>query len=274
MGSLRNPIGPLPSSIYWRRRAVALAILALLVLLVVWAFNMGNTSGDGSNDKGSAGGPATSITPGPNATDSGISQKPGGRDEAGDGGGDGGDAGSGGAGSGGSGGSGGGTGDGTPIGEGGGSGSGAGVGGGGGVLVPSGSSLADCQGSDVELKLHSVKNDYGPDDRPTFEVTVKNTTDKDCKVDLGRKSAVLTISHTNSEDHVYASDDCPPSTGPALLKVPARATLTRTVEWDRKPTAPQCATPGAKTAKAGTYLAEITVDGLKPDSTSFVLAKD
>ncbi|MEU6113567.1 hypothetical protein ABZ840_03195 [Streptomyces sp. NPDC047117] len=272
MGSLRNPIGPLPSSIYWRRRAVALAILALLVLMVVWAVSMSNTSGDGgSNNKGSAGGPATSITPGPNATDSGISQKPGGRDEAGDGGGDGdADAGSGGAGSGGSGGSGGGT----PIGEGGGTGSGAGAGSGGGVLVPGGSALADCQGSGVELKLHSVKNSYGPDTRPKFEVTVKNTSDSDCKVDLGRKSAVLTISHTDSDDHLYASDDCPPSTGAAPLKIPAGATITRTVEWDRKPTAPQCATPAGKSAKAGTYLAEIAVKGLASDSTSFVLAKD
>ncbi|MEU7484904.1 hypothetical protein [Streptomyces sp. NPDC042319] len=275
MGSLRNPIGPLPSSIYWRRRAVALAILALLVLMVVWAVSMSNTSGDGgSNNKGSAGGPATSITPGPNATDSGISQKPGGRDEAGDGGDGDADAGSGGAGSGGSGGSGGGTGGGTPIGEGGGTGSGAGAGSGGGVLVPGGSALADCQGSGVELKLHSVKNSYGPDTRPKFEVTVKNTSDSDCKVDLGRKSAVLTISHTDSDDHLYASDDCPPSTGAAPLKIPAGATITRTVEWDRKPTAPQCATPAGKSAKAGTYLAEIAVKGLASDSTSFVLAKD
>ncbi|WP_030621670.1 hypothetical protein [Streptomyces sclerotialus] len=276
MGSLRNPIGPLPSSIYWRRRAVALAILALLVLLVVWTVSMGGTSGDGSShDKGSAGGPATSITPGPNATDSGISQKPGGRDEAGDGGGSGGaDAGSGGAGSGGATGPGSGTGGGTPIGEGGGTGSGAGAGSGGGVLVPSGSSLADCQGSSTELTLRSVKNTYGPDDRPRFELTVKNTSEQDCKVDLGRRSAVLTISHTDSDDHVYASDDCPPDTGAALVKVPAGSAVTRTVEWDRKPTAPQCATPAAKSAKAGTYLAELTVSGLKPDSKSFVLAKD
>ncbi|POX38480.1 hypothetical protein C3486_22925 [Streptomyces sp. Ru73] len=278
MGSLRNPIGPLPSSIYWRRRAVALAILALLVLLVVWAVNLGNTSGDGSaNGKGSAGGPATSITPGPNATDSGISQKPGGRDESGDGGGAGGSGtGSGGAGSGGSGGAGGaggGTGGGTPIGEGG-SGSGAGAGSGGGVLVPGGSALANCQGSGVELKLRSVKNSYGPDDRPKFEVTVRNTSDQDCKVDLGRKAAVLTISHTDSDDHLYASDDCPPDTGAALLKVPAGSAITRTVEWDRKPSGPHCATPAGKSAKAGTYLAEITVDGLASDSTSFVLAKD
>ncbi|MEK8172011.1 hypothetical protein NKH77_29825 [Streptomyces sp. M19] len=50
MGSLRNPIGPLPSSIYWRRRAVALALLVLTVLLVVWVFAMGDSGGGGEDD--------------------------------------------------------------------------------------------------------------------------------------------------------------------------------------------------------------------------------
>lgn len=279
MGSLRNPIGPLPSSIYWRRRAVVLAILAVLVLMAVWAVNMSNTGGSGdSQNKGSAGGPATSITPGPNETDSGISQKPGGRDESGDGGssggsgGSGGGSGSGGGTGGGSAGSGGsdGSGDGTPIGEV----PDSGAAGSGGVAVPDGSSLADCAGGTTELKLRSVKNTYGPDDRPKFELTVKNTSGQACKVDLGRTSAVLTISHTEDDDQVYASDDCPPNTGAALVQVPAKSSITRAVEWDRKPSAPECATPSAKTAKPGTYLAEATIGSLKPDSTSFVLAKD
>src|SRR5690606_7271596 len=35
-GSLRNPVGPLPSPIYWRRRAVLLSVLALSALLITW----------------------------------------------------------------------------------------------------------------------------------------------------------------------------------------------------------------------------------------------
>ena len=50
VGSLRNPVGPLPSSIYWRRRAVALSLIALLAVLVLWAV----TSGGGSGNKGAA----------------------------------------------------------------------------------------------------------------------------------------------------------------------------------------------------------------------------
>ena len=134
MGSLRNPIGPLPSSIYWRRRAVALALLIGILFLVIWAFGWGG-SGDGGSDEGKGsggGGPASTITPGPSSSGPVNSERPGGRDES-----DGGGSGSGG--SGGSGGSddggedtGGGSGGGSGSGSGGSSGGGAGGGGGGG----------------------------------------------------------------------------------------------------------------------------------------------
>ncbi|MDX3053366.1 hypothetical protein PV378_43970, partial [Streptomyces scabiei] len=66
MGSLRNPIGPLPSTIYWRRRAVLLTVVGLLAILVVWIVTGG---GGGGNNAGEPDGknPVTSITPGPSA---------------------------------------------------------------------------------------------------------------------------------------------------------------------------------------------------------------
>ncbi|MDX6361056.1 MAG: hypothetical protein QOC85_59, partial [Streptomyces sp.] len=38
---MRNPVGPLPSSIYWRRRAVLLSVVGLLALLIVWVVGSG-----------------------------------------------------------------------------------------------------------------------------------------------------------------------------------------------------------------------------------------
>lgn len=65
VGSLRNPVGPLPSTIYWRRRAVLASVLALLALLITWIVTSGGGGGkngaDGSNDKNPS--PST-ITPG------------------------------------------------------------------------------------------------------------------------------------------------------------------------------------------------------------------
>ncbi|MEV6567179.1 hypothetical protein [Streptomyces kronopolitis] len=266
MGSLRNPIGPLPSSIYWRRRAVALAIVVLLALLVVWALNWGR-GGGGSDDegKGSQGhGPATSITPGPSGSGPAISEKPGGRGESGGGAGSGGsgaaggdDAPGGGPGSGGSGGSGGG-----PIGQ-----------GSDAHAVEAGTTLPNCVSDKAELVLRSVKHSYAPGTEPKFELTVKNAAGAACKVDLGRKAAVLTITDSAGDDRVWASNDCPSGTAPALLKVPAKGEVRRTVVWDRRASAPQCATPSSATVPSGTYRIEAEVPGLDKVHTTFVLAK-
>ncbi|WKX71831.1 hypothetical protein [Streptomyces sp. XD-27] len=272
MGSLRNPIGPLPSSIYWRRRAVALLLFVLLALLAVWAFSLGG-SGGGKHDesKGTGGdGAASTITPGPSATTPVNSNRPGGRDEA--------DDDEDGSGSGGGGGN-----DGAAGGGSGGGGSGAdgaqGIGSGEGVAVPADSLLPDCKPGAVELTVRSVKggrvkSSYAADEKPTFEIIVKNSASSACKVDFGRASASLTI--TDSEDdHVWASDDCPKGSAVALIEVPGEGESKRTVVWDRERSAEGCATPsGGAAAGAGEYLVEAKVGGLGAAQVSFTLEKD
>ncbi|MEU8828705.1 hypothetical protein [Streptomyces sp. NPDC048636] len=277
MGSLRNPIGPLPSSIYWRRRAVALALLALLVLLVIWASGWGGSGGGGHDDgKRPGGGPASTITPGPTSSTPVNSERPGGRDESGSGGGsDDEDPGSGGSGD--EGGDGGGTGTGSEGSGGGGGGNGIGTG--GGRTLPVGSSLPDCRRADIDLTVRSVKdekvrNTYGPGEKPTFEIVVKNSSNSSCKVDFGRAAASLTITDKDDE-HVWASGDCPDGSATALVEVPGSGETKRIVEWDRKRSAEHCATPsGPSAAKAGTYLVEAKLDGLGTAQVSVLLKKD
>ncbi|MFD8015762.1 hypothetical protein [Streptomyces sp. NPDC058955] len=294
MGSLRNPVGPLPSTIYWRRRAVALCLIALLALLTLWAVTSGDGGGKKPNDAANGSAPAPSITPGPAGTGPAISQQPGGRDESGDSGdaGDSGtaDGGGDGAGSGSDAGSGTDAGAGTGSGEGDGSGSagsgtpgkngdtdGAGGDGGAGVgagqRVPAGSPLPNCPVGSLELTLRSAKLTYEPGERPRFHLVVKNTSDADCKADLGPRAAVLKISDPKN-DRLWASDDCPRPGDPVLLKLPAGATITHTVEWDLRRSAPQCATAPAGEAGPGNYLVEATVSGGKTVAAPFALAKD
>ncbi|MFF7350130.1 hypothetical protein ACFZA4_41815 [Streptomyces antimycoticus] len=284
MGSLRNPIGPLPSSIYWRRRIVALALLVVIVLLVIWAFGWGGSGGGGSDEGkgGGGGGPASTITPGPSSSGPVNSERPGGRDESDNGGSGSGDSGGSGGGSddGGTGANGGGAGGGS--GSGGSSGGGAGGGGigtGTGPGLPAGSSLRDCRPGDAELTVRSVKdskvkNTWAPGEKPTFEIVVKNTKSSSCKVDFGRAAASLTITDAKNA-HVWASGDCPEGSASALVEVKGSGEIKRTVEWDRKRSAEHCATPsGSASAKPGTYLVEVKVDGLGTAKVSFVLEKD
>ncbi|MFI9151206.1 hypothetical protein [Streptomyces sp. NPDC053367] len=291
MGSLRNPVGPLPSSIYWRRRVVLVSMVALLALLITWIVTSGGggkDGADGSNGKNPAPS-ASTITPGPEGSGPAISQAPGGRDESG--GGDSNGAGSGGgsttgpgsgAGSGGASGDGGdGSGSGGPAG---GDGSGAGGSGSAGGAVdsaggavstlPAGSSLPNCTANAVTLTLRSVHNSYSPDQTPAFQITAKNSSGGDCKVDLGPKKAVLTITHAADDDTYWSSADCPKGAGSLVYRVPAGSSVTYTVRWDRKPSAPECGTPPPGSAAAGTYLVEARASGFAKAQTSFVLKAD
>jgi hypothetical protein len=276
VGSLRNPVGPLPSSIYWRRRGVLVAVVGVLALLVVWVVTSGG--GGGKKDRGGSDGknPApSSITPGPSGTGPAISQHPGGRDES-----SGGDDGSGTGGTGGASGS-GGTGSGSGTGTGGSTDGGTGSGGsattGGnsaGGQLPADSTLPNCTASAVKLTLRSLHNSYDPEQTPTLRLTARNSASSDCKVDLGAEHTVLTITQTGSDDDFWASDDCPEASGSALFRVPAGGSATYTVKWDRKPSAPNCATPSGGSASAGTYLVEAKAAGFAKAQTSFVLTKD
>ncbi|MBN0048113.1 hypothetical protein JS756_29190 [Streptomyces actuosus] len=272
MGSLRNPVGPLPSSIYWRRRAVLLSVLALLALLATWSMTSGGggrNNADGANGKN----PAPSITPGPSGSGPAISEHPGGRDESG--GGDGGGSGSGGD-------SGGGSGSGDPGGSGdsagggsddGANGSGSG-GGGTGTALPVGSTLPNCTAGAMTLTLSSVRNTYTPDQTPAFRIVAKNSSGNDCKVDLGPRGAVVTVTQAGNTDAYWSSDDCPKGASHLLYRVPADSSITYTVKWDRRPSAPECGTPPAGSATPGTYLVEAKAPGYTKAQTSFVLSAD
>jgi hypothetical protein len=123
------------------------------------------------------------------------------------------------------------------------------------------------------LTLRSLKVSYEPGEKPAFQLVVSNSSATTCKADLGPKAAVLTVTDDDDES-VWSSKDCPPAAGSLLLRVPARATITHTVEWDRKRSAPQCATPPAGAVAAGTYLVEAQVPGATVLPASFRLDKD
>ncbi|MFG3552002.1 hypothetical protein [Streptomyces sp. NPDC047725] len=273
MGSLRNPVGPLPSSIYWRRRAVLLSVFAVLALLITWVVVSGDGGGGKDHEDGANGqSPVPSITPGPSGSGPAISQAPGGRDESG-----GGDS----SGSGSGDGSGSGSGGGESGGDGSGGAGGSSSGGGGPVTgvgaadaLPAGSGLPDCTANAVKLSLRSVRNAYSPGQTPTFELTARNISGSDCKIDLGPEHAVLTITPASGDDAYWSSDDCPKGSGSALYRVAAGSGIAYPVKWDRKPSAPECGTPPAGSAGAGTYLVEARAAGFGKVRTSFVLEND
>ncbi|MEU6279374.1 hypothetical protein [Streptomyces sp. NPDC047028] len=269
MGSLRNPVGPLPSSIYWRRRVVMVSVVAVLALLITWIVTSGGGGGKKNADGSDGKNPVSTITPGPGSSGPAISQRPGGRDESG----------SGGSGSGsGSGSDGGGAGDGGSAGGSSGS-SGSGSSGGGGTVgtgdaLPASTTLPDCTASSLTLSVRSLHNSFSPDQTPSFQLTARNNGSADCKIDLGPKHAVLTITPSDADDAYWTSSDCPKSTAALVFRVPAGQSITYTVTWDRHPSEPHCASPKPGAAQPGTYLLEAQTPGYPKTQTSFVLSAD
>ncbi|HEY9373835.1 hypothetical protein [Streptomyces sp.] len=268
MGSLRNPVGPLPSSIYWRRRAVALCLIALLAALALWAVSSRGGGGKTTDDGANGASPVPSITPGPSSSGPAISEQPGGRDESGESGAGDSGSGAGGADSGGAGGGDGKNGD-TAAGVGSGGAGGAGT----AEHVPADSPLPNCAPGALKLALRSTKVAYEQGEKPRLELIARNTSTAACKADFGPKSAVLTISDAR-DDEVWSTKHCPRPAGSVLLRVPAGSSVTYTVEWDRRPSTPQCATPPAGAAGPGTYLVEAVFPGATVNPASFTLAKD
>ncbi|CAL9527148.1 hypothetical protein SUDANB108_03991 [Streptomyces sp. enrichment culture] len=263
-----------------------MSVVALLALLITWIVTMGGGGGKDGDNGANGKNPAPTIEPGPSSSGPAISQAPGGRDESGGGGSDGSSPGSGdgsgaGDGSADGGGSGGGSGDGSgsagPGGSGGagGSGSGGTVGGvGAGDTLPAGSSLPNCTASVVKFSLRSRHNTYDPEQTPTFLLTARNVSGSDCKIDLGPKNAVFTVTPAGGDDDYWSSADCPKAAAHQLFRVPAGSDITYVVKWNRKPSAPECATPPAGSAKTGTYLVEAKAPGFAKVQTSFVLSAD
>lgn len=281
MGSVRNPVGPLPSSIYWRRRAVLLCLLALVVAIVVYALNSGG--GGGGKGNGAPTGshtPIATITPGPTPSGTHISGMPGGRDTAPT---DSGGSSNAGADDGGSTGTqptDGATGTASDAGAssaGDAAGGASGAGGAGastsGGQVPVGSTLPDCAPAAVQLQLTSVRNTYSPDDTPAFQLKATNSGGTTCKLDFGPRQAVFTVTAAADNHHVWASDDCP-SGGSALYQVPAHSFTTFTLRWNEKTSSPKCASPKGQQAAPGTYLVAAQLPGYGTKQASFYLSAD
>ena len=262
MPSLRNPVGPLPSSIYWRRRVVVLTVLAAVVALLSWL-----VFGGGGKKTATAGhpGPAQSITPGPTgssgsgsggSSDGSTTGGPGkgGRPTAG-----------------------------ASATSGGGSVTVTGGGSGGSSSGGSGSTVANsaatmglpvCSASDLSLSLGSTQQSYNATQWPVFQLQIGNTSGTACRADLGAASAVAVVS-TSGNGHVWSSGDCPLNTAAEWYTVPASgSTLTANFQWSRTTSAPGC-TPGAGGAAAdpGTYVVQVSLKGLTAEpSTQFRLA--
>lgn len=285
MPYLRHPVGPLPAAIYWRRRAVVLVVLLGVLALVLWLFLGGGGGGDGhagapptapASSIGPSTGGSGAPSPGSSGSASGGSTSGG---SAGSSGGSGaspaptggsvsvsGGAGSGSSGSGGSAGS----------GSGGSGGSGGGSGSGGvAINTPPVMALPQCAPAALELALDGARSVYPAGSDPVFRLTLRNSGGAACRIDVGRTSAVVTVSSSGG-GQVWSSADCPSSRSPQWVELNAGGgSVTVSFSWARTHSQPGC--PSGSTgyiAGGGNFVAQAALGGVsnKPQWTFRLVA--
>ncbi|WP_433801637.1 hypothetical protein [Actinomycetospora sp. CA-084318] len=268
-----EPVGPLPPSVYWRRRAVA-AIAAVLVLaFLIWAVSAA-ASADGSDDVAApAPAPAGSTAPPtPVASRGALAVPPGAVPPAGA----------------------------APAGPvpaapvsttaapGGATPPLLGAGSTGpqqppvgiptpaapGAAAPPASpaprALEPCADSALTVAARTDKQRYTAAERPLFSLVVTNTGKEPCTRDLGPARTAMAVV-IKPGDGLWGSDDCAPGGDPDVRTLAPGQEQVFSVRWAGRTSAPGCPS-GREAVPAGTYQLLTRLDGTISDPASFTIA--
>ncbi len=125
-----------------------------------------------------------------------------------------------------------------------------------------------CTAENLELTVASGRNSYAAGASPSFTVTVTNTGDAGCTVDVGDASRELLI--TSGSDRIWSSLDCESEEPSRNLLLGAGKSDTHEVSWDRIRSDEKCS-DGLPTPRPGTYKAQVKLNGAESEQATFAL---
>jgi hypothetical protein len=256
VGTFRNPVGPLPSSVYWRRRIILLGIPLFVIALVAYACT-GTSSSPQSTASPGGGGTASSspsgtiITPGASETASGP---PGNSYPTGPS-----NSGSAGSGSGGTG---------TSSAS-----AGTGSTAGAGITHPASGAAAGCALSltiALDRTASSGAVQYPAGTYPTFKITASDSGSANCTVDVSGKGLVVSVMPLGTTKPIWTSAVC--SSASDLRVLGPGDAQTFPVVWKRWETqGTTCPVSKLPTVPQGTYTVNAEADGVTTSAIEFVL---
>lgn len=243
MASSTGHPAPVSRETYWKRRVFVLAGMLLVLAIITYACRPSSDNGD--MQRAETDPPAPGSSPSVAPTGEGDAEPADPDDDADDADGEGGDA----DGEGGS-----GDGDGAEDGTGGSAGS-AGRGG-SAASVPAPERPEDlCRPQDVVVTLElaeSGKEVYHAGQRPQFRLSVVNTAEQTCTVDVGPENMELRI--RSGEDRVFSTADCQEGDGTENRQLRRGVPHVSTFTWDRERSFSDCREAPRTDAKPGTYV--------------------
>jgi len=130
-------------------------------------------------------------------------------------------------------------------------------------------SAAPCAAEHLELTVEAGRQSYPEGARPSFSITVTNTGESGCTVDVGGASRELLV--TGGKDRIWSSLDCDAGEDASRnLLLGAGKSDTHDATWSRIRSDEKCS-EGLPTPRPGTYKAQVRLNGAKSELATFVL---
>lgn len=136
------------------------------------------------------------------------------------------------------------------------------------TVPPSPAGEEPCREGDLVLSLHAESQVYAGDRRPSFLLTVVNTGDGSCEVDLGRRAVETRI--TSGGDRIWSTTDCVSGPGRDLRTLRRGVPHVTKVNWDRRRSGADCHSE-RPVARPGTYVATARLGPLRSHELIFHL---
>lgn len=220
-----DPQGPLPPEIYWRRRALAVGVLvvvlAVIIGLIFWVTSddSGKNTANSTDLSGTPSYALPSAYSDPSASASGVPGVSGGSSG----------------------------------------------GGGGGVAAPGETPAAGQPGADgqtapgetpqpvpasglcpdqnISVVLYTDKPAYNEGDQPIFTIAVTNAGLSECTRDVGKAMQNVTVLNLAGDRRIWASGDCAPVEGVNNQLLKPGQQVKDTIDWSGTTSSPGCETP-------------------------------
>ncbi|WP_283139205.1 hypothetical protein [Rhizohabitans arisaemae] len=125
-----------------------------------------------------------------------------------------------------------------------------------------------CDPKNVVVSLIGSGTTYPDGMLPRFILTVVNTGEQACSMDVGPRAVELLI--TSGRDRIWSSADCVSGEGASLRKFARGVPYVRVVDWDRRRSAQDCRRERAE-ALPGTYVAVVRAGQHRTGKSVFLL---
>lgn len=107
-----------------------------------------------------------------------------------------------------------------------------------------------CADKDLAVTVTTNAKTFGPDQLPTFILSVENTSEDTCQRDVG--SDVLELRVSSGGSRIWSSDDCSPGGSARNKTLDPGSNFAESVQWSRDRSEPGCPTP-QEAAAPGDY---------------------